>query len=106
MNPTDDDQKVLEALAASGSDLTREHSIDFFLYFRTELETIKADDVIRANWPFLVPKIERAAGSDEWVLTYKTRLVPELEILRAIRKTFVASGGDYDGWGADIERQS
>ena len=103
-NNLDDDEKVLEALEANGSILSREHRIDFFLYFKDEAQAREADAEIRAAWPKLESRIEKAAESDEWIVAYTARMVPELATLRTMRATFESTGADYDGWGADIER--
>lgn len=106
INTMEDDQKVLFALADAGSDLSKETQIDFFLYFPTESAARKADELIRKEWPNLIPNINKALSSDkdEWIIEYTTTMIPDLSELKRIRATFEQSGADYDGWGAEIAK--
>lgn len=99
-----DDQQVLDALAENGSDLTKEHSVDFLLYFVDEGSAVEADKKIRKDYPQLIPRIAKAVSSDEWIIEYTTRMVPTLEKLKELRTMFEKTGADYDGWGAEIEK--
>jgi regulator of RNase E activity RraB len=100
----DPDQSVLAHLGRAGSDLSKPHRIEFFLYFPTQPIAEKAATSIRGDG-FEV-EVSRAAQGDNWLCFAKKKLVPELTDLQEIRRNFItltaSLGGEYDGWGTQV----
>lgn len=101
----DPDGATLDELARAGSDLTREHLIEFYLYFPTdtaaaEIATILAQEGFET-------RVSAAEGKQVWALLASKRMRPELAPLRAVRDRLTAlvaeRGGEYDGWGTEVE---
>jgi regulator of RNase E activity RraB len=102
----DPDESVLIQLRKSGSDLSKPHTIEFFLYFPTEVIAEQAASHIRESG-FDV-NVKQAAKGNDWLCFATKKMVPELAALQKVRDNFnslVSSmGGDYDGWGTPVER--
>ncbi len=100
------DESVLIQLKKAGSDLSKPHKIEFFIYFPTQAASEQAAPRIRADG-FQVEVRPAAKGNDWLCFTTKT-MIPKLSALQQIRRDFssLASslGGDYDGWGTPIEK--
>src|SRR5215469_6183699 len=95
------DQLVLGQLRKAGSDLTKAHKIEFFVYFPTQSVAEQASYFIR-NAGFEVD-VARAAQGGTWLCFATKTMIPELQILQKIRQDFVtlatSMNGEYDGWG-------
>jgi hypothetical protein len=99
------DAQVLSHLRQAGSDLSKTHHVEFFMYFPDE----EAAQRIASR---LVPqgfgvRVEPAAdGRSEWLVLATRPMVPqaaELERLRGHLTALASSeGGSYDGWGAPV----
>lgn len=102
--PSGPDQAVLIQLRKAGSDLSKTHAIEFFLYFSSRSLAEQAANQVRRE-EFQV-EVKRAAQGDEWLCFAIRQLIPELAALQKIRKDFDALatslGGTYDGWGTPI----
>lgn len=100
------DESVLIYLKKAGSDLSKPHKIEFFLYFPTQLVAELAALQIRAIG-FDVAVKPAARGSD-WLCFATKTMVPDLPTLQKIRRGFgsltTSLKGQYDGWGTGIER--
>ena len=103
--PVDGDGATLDALARAGSDLTRTHTIEFFLYFPEQAAAERAAADLRQE-RFTVEVRPPVDGSD-WLCFATQAMRPELAPLRALRERFTAlaeaGGGAYDGWGTEVE---
>jgi hypothetical protein len=101
----DPDGTTLDELARAGSDLTREHRIEFYLYFPREETAHEADSILRAEG--FETRLSQDEKEKDWTLLATRRMRPELAPLRAVRDrltTLVAEkGGTYDGWGTEVE---
>jgi hypothetical protein len=73
--PKSGDALVLAQLKEAGSDLSKPHSIEFFLYLPTQDAAEKAADQIRRNG-FDV-KIDRPAESPTWLCLATKSMVPD-----------------------------
>lgn len=101
---TDLDELVLVQLRKSGSNLSKPHKIEFFLYFPTqsvaEMASLKVRDA-----GFDV-EVGRAAQGDTWLCFATKTMIPALQDLQKIRQDFVAlagsMNGEYDGWGTPV----
>jgi Regulator of ribonuclease activity B len=98
------DQQVLDQLKKAGSDLSKPHNIDFFLYFPTEGLAKEAAKDIEGDVDTV--KVELGADKKNWLCFANKRMVPDHDRLVALRKHFneVASKGNgvYDGWGTEV----
>lgn len=101
----DPDGATLDELARAGSQLTRDHTVEFYLYFPTEAaaETVAAS--LRAEG--FTTDVHRIEPDKDWTLLASCRMKPEMAALRAARVRFTAlvqaHGGSYDGWGTQVE---
>jgi len=102
----DPDESVLIQLRKAGSNLSKPHEIEFFLYFPTEAIAEQAASHIREE-DFEVTVKQAAKGSD-WLCFATKKMVPEFAALQEIRRKFdslsSSLGGEYDGWGTPIEK--
>jgi regulator of RNase E activity RraB len=100
----DVDESVLSRLRKAGSNLSKLHNIEFFLYFPYRDTAEKAAIVLR-NAGFEV-SVERAAQGDAWLCLATKTMIPEPAELQRIRFEFVAlaasMNGEYDGWGTGV----
>ena len=101
---TDPDAAVLEQLKKAGSNLSKPHKIDFYLYFPNEAAAKRAAKQVK-DAGFEIEVKQSAAGSDWLCLATKT-MIPELAFLKKIRANFTAIAsvekGEYDGWETAI----
>jgi len=98
------DALVLDQLVAAGSDLSRPHAIEFFLYFPTEEAAQKAAEEIRHK--AFGTRVERAAQGPNWLCLATKSMVPDLGAIEGIRTDFhriaQSFAGEYDGWGTPV----
>lgn len=98
------DELVLVQLKKAGSDLSKPHHVDFFLYFPTRAVCEQAASKIKAAG-FDV-EVEEAAKGTDWLCHATRTMVPDLAALQKIRADFnslaASFGGKYDGWGTEV----
>jgi regulator of RNase E activity RraB len=98
------DESVLVQLRKAGSDLSKPHNVEFFLYFPTKSIADEASVPIRSAG-FEVD-VKKAAEDDTWLCLATKEMVPHLPDLQRIRHDFVALAspmkGQYDGWGTQV----
>ena len=97
---SDPDQQVLDQLKAAGSDLSKPHRIEFFLYFPSEEKAKNA--VIDLRKEGLTVEVRTAAIGDDWLCFGTKEMVPKHSELVRLRKVFETIAkklaGEYDGW--------
>ena len=104
LDVADPDAEVLEQLSAAGSDLSKEHRLEFFLVLPTESAAREAATQIRS----MGFEAEAVAATPEasWVCLASKSMAPHLQTLKALRTQFDAIaaslGGEYDGWGSPV----
>jgi regulator of RNase E activity RraB len=100
------DDSVLVQLRKAGSNLSKPHAIEFFLYFPTQAIAEQAATQVR-DAGFEV-RLEPSAKGNDWLCFATKNMVPELAAMQEIRHKFnsLASsmGGEYDGWGTEVEK--
>lgn len=100
----DPDQQVLEQLRAAGSDLSKPHEMEFYLYFPTEEAAQQAGMKLEVDG--FDGEVRRAPNRADWLCLVYKQMVPERAKLAALRKRFNALarelGGEYDGWETSI----
>lgn len=101
----DGDAATLDELAHAGSDLTREHNIEFYLYVPQESDAQDIAAQLRAEG--LAVEITRASDDSSWLCLVQRRMIPDMAGLRSCRERFTALAehhdGEYDGWGTEVE---
>ena len=105
-NAGDPDQQVLEQLRAAGSDLSKPHEMEFFLYFPSEEAAQQAGSKLETEG--FDGEVRSASDRAAWVCLVYRQMVPERTKLAALRKRFNTLtrelGGEYDGWETKIEK--
>ena len=98
------DKSVLIQLKKAGSDLSKPHNIEFFLYFPTQSAAEQTAPRIR-DAGFQV-EVKQAAKGNDWLCFATKTMIPELSALQRIRRDFdslaASLKGDYDGWGTPV----
>ena len=101
---SDPDQQVLDQLKAAGSDLSKSHKIEFFLYFPSEEKAKNAAVDLRKEG--LTAEVRTAAIGADWLCFGTKEMVPRHSELVRLRKVFERLAknlnGEYDGWGSPV----
>ena len=96
--------EVLGQLRRMGSDVSKPHSFDFYLYVPTELAARQAAEKVRQS-KFAAEVLPGASGRD-WLCRATVTIVPEVAPLDDIGGFFeqiaAALDGDFDGWESDV----
>ncbi|MEQ1934898.1 MAG: ribonuclease E inhibitor RraB [Fimbriimonadaceae bacterium] len=100
---TGPDDQVINQLRMAGSDLTKPHVIDFFLYFPTDEAANSVRIELGSDY-----QCEISQSGEKWLCQAHCTFVPTRAslVLRRQALTALAAkyGGEYDGWGAAIVR--
>src|SRR5579859_4618560 len=80
------DESVLLQLKKAGSDLSKPHKVEFFLYFPTQAVAEQAAPRIR-DAGFQV-EVRQAAKGNDWLCFTTKSMLPELSTLQQIRRDF------------------
>ncbi|HEX8603568.1 MAG TPA: ribonuclease E inhibitor RraB [Pseudoduganella sp.] len=96
------DARVIEDLLHNGADVTKVHSIDFFLVFSRQSDAMAIAEKVRVLG-YGVVGVNQTATRKQWELHAKRKMVPKLEAMQASTRALQAlaqtRGGYYDGWG-------
>ncbi|QTN21457.1 ribonuclease E inhibitor RraB [Rhizobacter sp. AJA081-3] len=99
------DAAVIAQLRNAGSDLTKPHPVEFFMYFPTEAAAKRVADKLNSQG-FTASVKPAASGGLPWHTFATRRLVPTVEAMVKLRAELTAlcalEGGEYDGWGTPI----
>lgn len=99
------DADVIKELRKRGSDLSKLHPVEFFLYFPTEDAARRvAQELVNEGF---TPTVRPAStGALDWLVLARRNLVPTVELMRQLRMDLSAlsamEGGEYDGWGSSL----
>ena len=98
------DGQVINQLKEAGSDLSKKHPIEFFIYASTkEKAEFVASEIAKQGFS---SSVQHSSYDGSWLVLSTKMLVPNEDILVAIRANFEALassvGGEYDGWGTPI----
>jgi len=103
---SDSDRAVLEQLRGAGSDLSKPHQIEFYLYFPNEEAAGQAAEKLEAE--NFDGEMRRAPDLTRWLCLVHQEMVPELSKLAAVKRRLAKLaqefGGEYDGWETNIEK--
>ena len=98
------DQLVLDELKKAGSNLSKPHEIDFYLYFPTEESANRAAEEARREG-FSV-KVRMGVDGFAWLCLANREMVPEhSEIVRIgtrFHEIALKFKGEYDGWESGV----
>lgn len=98
------DDAVIEHLRIAGSDLSKPHPIDFYLYAPTQDSAERIARVL-SNKGFKV-KVEQAATGTDWLALATKEVIPTSVALADLRRELTVLAlhehGDYDGWEAPV----
>jgi hypothetical protein len=96
--------EVLDQLRDMGSDISRPHNFDFYVYVPTEIAARQAADKVRESH-FAAEVVPGASGGN-WLCRATITIVPEVAPLDEIGNFFqqvaAALDGDFDGWESDV----
>src|SRR5580765_2841786 len=102
----DIDEATLVQLRKAGSDLTKPHTMDFYLYFPTESAARQA--AARMTDTGFQVEIKKAPKGNEWLCLGTKKVVPELNTIQGMTRDLnslaKSLGGNYDGWEAKVEK--
>ena len=102
----DPDEAVIIQLRKAGSDLSKPHTIDFYLYF--PLQSAAEQAATRMKQTGYTVKVDRGAKGDDWLCLGTKQVIPELSTIQAITRDLNALAaslhGVYDGWEAKVEK--
>lgn len=103
---TDPDEAVIRQLQKAGSDLSKPHHIDFFLYLPSEASADKVASIIRTEG--FAGEVVPPEKDSMWLCSATKTMVPDVSELQRIRREFNGLtgelGGNYDGWGTEVEK--
>ncbi len=103
--PKDHDGKVLNLMKEKGADFSKEHCVEFFLYFPDKKSVNLAKKRIK-KLGFEV-EISKNVNYSDWRCLATAKMIPGYITLNRFRKTFEQLAeqlnGVYDGWGTLIE---
>jgi regulator of ribonuclease activity B len=98
------DEAVMSPLGKAGSNMSKPHPVEFFLYFPAEQIARQAAEKIRLDG--FEANVRPAATGDQWLCFATKPIEPSLENMENIRREFTALaaslGREYDGWGTPI----
>src|SRR5262249_44821486 len=96
--------QVLNQLKKAGSNLSKPHNVEFFLYFSTEAAAEKAAKDVEAEG--CTVKVKPGANNSGWLCFATRRMVPDHTELVRLRNQFNEIArrldGEYDGWGTPV----
>ncbi len=98
------DGQVILQLKNAGSNLSKEHPVEFFIYAPNKDAAEKI--ATRIEREGFKPKIEKSESDQSWMVFAVKYMIPNEQELVKIRANLgqVARsvGGEYDGWGTPI----
>src|SRR5262245_48381927 len=102
--PDDPDGRVLQQLVVAGSDLSKPHNVEFFLYLPDQERATKTCDTLQTEG--YTGKVQRGAQGPQWQCLATKSLVPShaeiVAISRHMEDLAKMHGGRYDGWGTPV----
>lgn len=99
------DARVIENLVSAGSNVSKPHNIDFFMFVPIERKA-KAAAADMEQLGYTITSIDRTSGQSQWQIHATREMVPQLDAMtattRALEAVATKHGGDYDGWGTSV----
>ena len=98
-------EEVLEQLRENGSDTSKPHNFEYFLYLPKQMYAEKAAAKIRESG-FMVPDPTESASGGGWLCVARKTIIPDTADIgdhaRFFGQIATALGGEFDGWEAEI----
>ena len=98
--PDDPDGRVLKQLVAQGSDLSKPHSVQFFLYLPDQARATQACNALKAEG--YECKVQEQPRGSQWQCLATRSLVPShaeiVAISARMEELAKMHGGSYNGW--------
>lgn len=98
-------EEVLQQLRKNGSDVSKPHDFEFYLYLPTRESAERAAVKIRQSG-FTAAEVSRSVSGSAWLCVAKKSLIPGKANLadhaRFFEQIAAALGGVFDGWEAEI----
>lgn len=98
------DGQVINQLKEAGSNLSKEHPVEFFIYAPSQGAAEVISRAIAKDG--FISKLEKSADNESWLVYAVKNIVPSEDKMISIRNKFekiVADvGGEYGGWGTPI----
>jgi len=102
------DEEVLVQLKKAGSNLSKPHHVEFFLYFNDEVAANNVKNIILKQHPDDHIDVEKSPDDKRFCCQIQRSMVPTLEKIQDERIRFedlsAQFGGIYDSWGAGVEK--
>ena len=103
--PDDPDGQTLKLMQQKGADFSKEHGIEFFLYFPDEKSAKEASErIVKLGFDV---EISKNNNDSSWLCLATKMINPGYYALSRFREKFeqIAEelNGKYDGWGTIIE---
>ena len=100
------DARVIENLKVAGSNLSKPHPTDYYLYFGVEKNARSAaTEMVRQGF---VIKAIRPSTKNQWLVLASKPTVPSLAVISEIARELHAlaqrNSGEYDGWEAEVTK--
>ncbi|MCD9085477.1 ribonuclease E inhibitor RraB [Stenotrophomonas sp. SY1] len=99
------DARAIENLVAAGSDITKEHDIDFFMQLPDKARAESAAKDLQ-SLGYTVMSIDERRDPTDWEIHAVRRMAPLLKTMTATTRSLEAIaaryGGNYDGWGTSV----
>ncbi|MCD9029573.1 ribonuclease E inhibitor RraB [Luteimonas sp. BDR2-5] len=99
------DARVIENLVAAGSDISKPHNIDFFMFLPSKAKAKAAATEIE-QLGYTIASVDRPPGRSQWQVHATRVMAPQLEAMTATTRALTAiaakHGGGYDGWGTGV----
>ena len=99
------DQQTLEQLRSAGSNLSKTHTIQFYLYVPSQQDAASAATTLQGNDFDTVVKL--GADGKNWLCLGQKSMTPTIENLTEARQVFSTLAtryrGEYDGWKTAVE---
>lgn len=99
------DRKILALLRERGSELSRPHEVEFYIYFRTEKDALEASPGI-AGAGYHVQVLQDSSG-DRWLCLARRAMVPTLGAIgkahEELQKASRPFNGFCGGWATQVE---
>ena len=103
----DPDQLQIEQLSKAGVDMSKPQAMAFTLHF-SDAHNLAEACVSIYEKKFDVESIRPEKADEKWTCIARKTMLPELKVLRKIRKDFEAiaakNKGSYDGWNIEQGR--
>lgn len=98
---------ILEELRRLESDLTKTHSIDFYLYFSTK--NIASEVARQLNAEGFATEVRLGADEKNWLCLATKRMIPDESALNSLGTSFEnlaeSYQGEFDGWESEVVKE-